>query len=121
LIERGDTGWEVSQALHEAGVTLTESVFYDMLVDMQKNPNFQPGRYQLQEKMTAADALTTLEDPDSRLPGIAYPEGYAIDQIVPVIADGLEIGEKKVRQALEDPSDYGVAADSLEGWLFPAA
>jgi UPF0755 protein len=121
LIAKGDTGWEVSQKLHEAGVTLTEGVFYNMLVDMQQNPNFVPGAYQLQEKMTAAAALATLQDPESKLPGIAYPEGYTVEQAVPIIAVALEIPEDDVRAAIADPSEYGVDADSLEGWLFPTS
>ncbi|MGO1744913.1 MAG: endolytic transglycosylase MltG [Microbacterium gubbeenense] len=120
-IEQGDTGWEVSQKLNEAGVTMTESVFYDMLVSAQQNPEFRPGVYELQQKMTASAALTTLTDPDSRLPGVVYPEGYTITQIVPIMASVLEVSEDDVNDALADPSDYGVDADSLEGWLFPAA
>ena len=119
LIESGDTGWEVSQKLHDAGVTLTSGVFYDMLVDIQQNPNFVPGVYQLQEKMTAAAALAALQDPASKLPGIGFPEGYSVEQIIPVIASGLEISEDDVRAAVEDPSAYGVDAETLEGWLFP--
>jgi len=121
VIEQGDTGWEVSQKLHEQGVTMTESVFYDMLVSAQQNPDLRPGVYELQQKMTAAAALTTLENPDSRLPGVAYPEGYTVSQIVPILASGLEVSEDEVTAALEDPSDYGVEANSLEGWLFPAS
>jgi len=121
MIEKGDTGWEVSQKLHEAGVTLTEGVFYDMLVDMQQNPNFVPGAYQLQQKMTAAAALAALQDPESKLPGIAYPEGYTVEQAIPIIAAGLEISEDDVRAAIAEPSDYGVDAASLEGWLFPTS
>ncbi|HJA04267.1 MAG TPA: endolytic transglycosylase MltG [Candidatus Microbacterium stercoravium] len=121
VIEQGDTGWEVSQKLHEQGVTMTESVFYDMLVSAQQNPDLRPGVYQLQQKMTASAALTTLEDPDSRLPGVAYPEGFTVSQVVPILASGLEISEDEVTAALEDPSDYGVEANSLEGWLFPAS
>ncbi|GGF29588.1 hypothetical protein GCM10010922_00720 [Microbacterium sorbitolivorans] len=121
LIESGDTGWEISEKLNDAGVTLTPGVFYDMLVDIQQNPNFVPGVYQLQQKMTAGAALSALQDPASKLPGIAFPEGYSVEQIIPVIASALEISEDDVRAAVEDPSAYGVDADTLEGWLFPTS
>ncbi|WP_156761858.1 endolytic transglycosylase MltG [Microbacterium karelineae] len=121
-ITAGDTGWEVSQALHEADVTLTESVFYDMLVAAQVDPEFMPGTYQLQQKMTAKAALEALEDPESKLEdAVAYPEGFTLEQIAPRIAVGLDVDEAFVDAALEDPSEYGVDADSLEGWLFPAS
>ncbi|MGI6878227.1 endolytic transglycosylase MltG [Microbacterium sp. gxy059] len=120
-IAQGDTGYEVSVSLYEAGVTLTESAFYDMLVRAQQNPEFQPGVYRLQQKMTSAAALAALEDPDSLVQGgVGFPEGTSIDGAVPVIATGLDVSEDEVRAALEDPADYGVDADSLEGWLFPA-
>lgn len=120
-IAEGDTGWEVSQKLHEEDVTLTESVFYDMLVSAQLNPDFRPGVYQLQQKMTAKAALTALKDPENRLEdGVAYPEGYTVEQIVPILVNGLDASEDEVREALADPSQYGVGADTLEGWLFPA-
>ncbi|WP_221584419.1 endolytic transglycosylase MltG [Microbacterium sp. G2-8] len=120
-ISEGDTGWEVSVALHDAGVTLTEAVFYDMLVAAQVDPQFMPGTYVLQEKMTAKAALTALEDPENKIEdAVSYPEGYTLEDIVPRIAAGLDVGDDKVRAALDDPSEYGVDADTLEGWLFPA-
>ncbi|WP_110588908.1 endolytic transglycosylase MltG [Microbacterium suaedae] len=120
-ISEGDTGWEVSVALYEAGTTLTESVFYDMLVSSQRDPELMPGTYQLQQKMTAAAALEAIEDLDNKLDdAVFFPEGFTLEQIVPRIAAGLEVEEDRVRDALSDPGDYGVDADSLEGWLFPA-
>src|SRR5690606_23858810 len=121
MIEKGDTGWEISQKLHEAGVTLTSNVFYKMLIDTQQNPNFVPGAYQLQQQMTAAAALSTLQDPSSKMPGIAYAEGYTMEQAIPIIAAGLSVSEDDVRVAVENPGDYGVEADTLEGWLFPTS
>lgn len=120
-IEQNDTGWDISVALYEAGVIRTESAFYDMLVSAQQNPTFMPGVYQLQQRMTSAAALAALEDPDSRVDdAVMIPEGLTVEAIAPRIAAGLQIDEADVDAALADPSRYGVEADSLEGWLFPA-
>ncbi|WP_051172148.1 endolytic transglycosylase MltG [Microbacterium indicum] len=122
VIHDGDTGFEVSQTLNTEGVTLTPNAFYAMLLRAQVSPNFQPGTYLLQKKMTSNAALEALEDPANKLEdAVAYPEGYTVDQIVPILASGLDVSEDDVRSALSDPSAYGVDADSLEGWLFPAS
>ncbi|WP_460795454.1 endolytic transglycosylase MltG [Microbacterium sp. GXF0217] len=120
-IEEGDTGQPISQALYAGGVTKTEDVFYDMLIDEGLNPNFQPGVYQLQERMTAAAALEAIENPENRMEhSVGFAEGASLKVIVPTIAEALELPVEDVQAAVADPAAYGVAADTLEGWLFPA-
>lgn len=120
-IREGDTGAPVSTALYEAGVTKTEDVFYDYLVDEGLNPTFYPGVYTLQQKMTAADALTALEDPANRSENtVSMPEGGTIESSLPLITEAVGIPLADLQAAVADPSAYGVNASSLEGWLFPA-
>ncbi|MGW8483772.1 endolytic transglycosylase MltG [Microbacterium sp. NPDC055903] len=120
-IVSGDTGRPISAALFEAGVTKTEDVFYDMLIDEGLNPNFQPGVYQLQQRMTAAAALEALENPENRLENtVSIREGGTIASSLPTIAESLGLPLADLEAAVADPSAYGVAADSLEGWIFPA-
>lgn len=120
-IEEGFTGRPISQALHAAGVTKTDDVFYDMLIKEGLNPVFMPGVYKLQERMTAAAALTALEDPANKLENsVGIREGSTIASSLPTIADSLGIPLADLEAAVADPSQYGVAAERLEGWLFPA-
>lgn len=120
-IRDGDTGAPVSTALYEAGVTRTENVFYDYLVDENIAVTFYPGVYKLQEKMTAQAALEAIQDPANKAENTAsVPEGSTLEQMLPLIADGLAMPVEDFQAAVENPSTYGVAADSLEGWLFPA-
>ncbi|MBO9626230.1 MAG: endolytic transglycosylase MltG [Microbacterium sp.] len=120
-IREGDTGKPVSRALFEAGVTKTADVFYDYLVKENVAVTFYPGVYKLQKKMTAADALAALKNPDSKLQNtVAVPEGGTLTTIVPIIADSLGFSEEEVQAAVADPAAYGVGAQNLEGWLFPA-
>lgn len=121
IISEGDTGQPVSTALYEAGVTKTESVFYDYLVDENIAFTFYPGVYSLQEKMTAAAAAEALRNPDNKLANTAnVPEGGTIDNFLPSIAASMEIPLVDFEAAVADPAAYGVSAPSLEGWLFPA-
>lgn len=120
-IASGDTGMTISTKLYQAGVTKTSSVFYNMLVKSQQNPNFQPGVYKLQKQMTAAAALAAIQDPANRQQNTALiREGLTVSQIAQALSDDLTIPLADVQAAVKTPSDYGVSADSLEGWLFPA-
>jgi len=120
-IKQGDTGAPVSAALYEAGVTKTEDVFYDYLVDEGLSPTFYPGVYTLQKKMTAEAALAALQDPASKMANaVSVSEGGTIRSSLPSMAETLGIPLADFEAAVEDPSAYGVDAQSLEGWLFPA-
>lgn len=120
-VKEGDTGSPVSTALYEAGVTRTETVFYDYLVDEGIAVTFYPGNYRLQEKMTAEAALEALQNPENKLENSAnVGEGATIESTLPGISESLGIPLADLEAAVADPSVYGVTAQTLEGWLFPA-
>ncbi|GAB2508607.1 hypothetical protein GCM10027064_02520 [Microbacterium petrolearium] len=120
-IEEGDTGSSISPKLHEAGVTLKAGSFYDYLIRESQSPTFYPGTYRLQERMTSEAVLAALEDPESKLADTAQlREGLTVEATLPILADGLEMPIEELQAAVADPRAYGVEADSLEGWLFPA-
>ncbi|CAI9385947.1 endolytic transglycosylase MltG [Microbacterium sp. T2.11-28] len=117
----GDTGSSISTTLFEAGVTKTPEAFYDYLIANAVTTTFHPGAYQLQLQMTSEAALEALEDPASKLENTAQlREGLTVAQSLPLLSDGTGIPLEDFEAAVADPSDYGVDADSLEGWLFPA-
>jgi len=120
-IRQGDTGSPVSTALYEAEVTKTEDVFYDHLVKEDPTFTFYPGVYSLQKKMTAAAALEALKDPANKMENsVGIAEGGTVESSLASIADSIGIPLEELEAAVKDPSVYGVEADSLEGWLFPA-
>jgi UPF0755 protein len=120
-IASGDTGSPISQKLYDAGVTKTPEAFYDYLIDSGQDPMFQPGYFQLQKQMTSEAALTALLDPANRMENTAQlREGLTVEQSLPLLADGTGIPLEELEAAAADPAAYGVSADSLEGWLFPA-
>ena len=120
-IKQGDTGAPVSAALFDAGVTKTKDVFYDYLIDEGIAVTFYPGVYTLQQKMTAKAALEALKDEKNRVANaVALSEGGTIASSLPGMAESLGIPLADFEAAVADPAAYGVAAQSLEGWLFPA-
>lgn len=120
-IKQGDTGGPVSTALYEAGVTKTEDVFYDYVVDENLAVTFYPGVYRLQKKMTAEAALAALKNDENKMANaVSVSEGGTIVSSLPSMAETLGLPLADFEAAVQDPSAYGVDAPSLEGWLFPA-
>ena len=120
-IVSGDTGRPISQSLYDAGVTRTPDVFYDYLIDTAQNPPFEPGVFSLQKQMTSAAALEALLDPANKREFTAQlREGLTVEDSLPLLAEGTGLPLEDFQAAVATPSTYGVAADSLEGWLFPA-
>lgn len=120
-IASGDSGGPISQSLFEAGVTKTPGAFYDYLIATAQNPPFQPGVYALQRQMTSEAALEALLNPENKMEDSAQlPEGLTVEQSLTRLADGTGIPLEEFQAAVADPSAYGVPADTLEGWLFPA-
>ncbi|SFI33516.1 MULTISPECIES: endolytic transglycosylase MltG [Microbacterium] len=120
-IVSGDTGATISERLYDAGVTKTSGAFYDYLISSGQNPTFVPGVFTLQKKMTSAAALEALLDPANKQENTAQlREGLTVEATLPLLADGIGLPIEDFQAAVADPSVYGVDADSLEGWLFPA-
>jgi len=120
-IASGDVPTVISRSLYDAGVTKTPEAFYDHLIEEAINPTFYPGVYRLQQRMTSAAALAALENPESKLENSALVrEGLTLDRTLTVLSEGLGIPVEDFIAATADPAAYGVAASSLEGWLFPA-
>ncbi|MFD5214873.1 endolytic transglycosylase MltG [Microbacterium sp. NPDC058345] len=120
-IASGDTGSPVSTALFKAGVTKTDRVFYDYLIEENPAVTFYPGVYKLQKKMTAAAALEALEDPANRMENtVRIAEGSTVESSLPRIAEGVGVPLEELQAAVKDPSAYDVPAERLDGWLFPA-
>ncbi|MFI8631976.1 endolytic transglycosylase MltG [Microbacterium sp. NPDC077663] len=121
-IVSGQTGADISQTLFDAGVTKTSDAFYSYLIDSGEDPNvLKPGVYSLQQKMTSEAAFAALLDPANKQEYTAQlREGLTVAQSVPRIAEGIGLPVEEVEAAVKDPAAYGVTAQSLEGWLFPA-
>ncbi len=120
-ISSGDAGPQVSQKMYDAGVTRTPDSLYDYMIENSVVFTFQPGVFQLQKQMTSAAALAALEDPANRMENSAQlREGLTQEQTLTAISEQMQLPLADLEAAAADPSVYGVAASSLEGWLFPA-
>lgn len=117
----GDTGAPVSEKLYDAGVTKTPTSLYDYMVENSVAFTFQPGVYRLQLEMTSPAVLEALRNPENKLENTTQlREGLTVQGSIERIAEQMSLPIEDLQAAVGDPAAYGVAADSLEGWLFPA-
>lgn len=120
-IVSGDTGESVSPKMFEAGVTKASNSLYKYMVDNNVAFTFQPGVYKLQQQMTSEAVLLALRQPENRLNySVQLREGLTLAQSLDLIAEQLAIPRADLDAAVADPSQYGVPASTLEGWIFPA-
>jgi UPF0755 protein len=122
-IQRGALGSDVAATLAEAGVTKTESAFYELLLRTKPEPALQPGTYRLAHHMSAAAALRALQDPAHLVvASVTLPEGSTVAQILVATAKSTGASLDELKAAAKDYRSLGVpaAAPSLEGYLFPA-
>jgi UPF0755 protein len=122
-IKQGDLGSDVAATLAAAGVTKTESSFYDLLLHTKPEPTLQPGTYRLAHHMSAAAALAALQDPAHLvIASVTLPEGSTVAQVLAATAKATGASLDELKAAAKDYHALGVpdAAPSLEGYLFPA-
>lgn len=120
-IVAGDTGESVSPKLFDAGVTKASNSLYKYMVDNSVVFTFQPGVYKLQQQMTSEAVLAALRNPENRLNySVQLREGLTLSQSLDLISEQIGIPRADLDAAVADPSQYGVPASSLEGWIFPA-
>lgn len=122
IIQSGDIGGDVAQELLKKKVTMTFDAVYNYLL-AHPDVSFQPGNYNLQEKMSAASAIAALQDPANKIiNSVTIPEGTAAVDVYALLSSALDIPVEDFQTAAKDYVAYGVPkeAHSIEGFLFPA-
>jgi UPF0755 protein len=123
MIHDGDTGSDIANTLVEQDVVKSYDAFYSLLLAQASDPVFQPGAYLMASQMSAASALDSLQNPETRQElTVVIPEGTAAVDVFESISEGTEIPLADVQAAAADVSQFGLPAEAttLEGFLFPA-
>jgi len=123
VISAGDIGEDIAKSLADAGVTMTASAFYDLLLKQEPAATFQPGSYSLEHEMSAAAALAALTDPANRVvSSVTITEGSTLKQTLAKLSKSTGIPLADFKKAAKKYTALGVPkkAPSLEGFLFPA-
>lgn len=123
-IPDGATGTDIAGVLHEEGIVASPRAFIQAFNANPQAAEIQPGTYELQREMRAADAVTALLDPSNRSEiRITVPEGWQARQIFDRIASITQLPMEDIEAAADDTEALGLpeqAGGNLEGWLAAA-
>jgi UPF0755 protein len=123
-IKPGSSITEIGNILKNANVLATAREFVLAAADNPQSSQIGPGRYLIQQGISAEAAVVVLLNPDSRIGvKIVVPEGARSSQVASNIATALEIDREDVLAIMADrglvPLPEWVKGN-LEGTLYPA-
>ncbi|MGB6182128.1 MAG: endolytic transglycosylase MltG [Rhodococcus sp. (in: high G+C Gram-positive bacteria)] len=99
-VNPGDTAEQISTAMANKDVTASSAAFYEAAVSNTAMSSVQPGFYRMKSQMSAADAVTALVDPASRVGQIQIAEGRQLH-------DSTDVNTGAVRKGI-----YTIISDS---------
>jgi len=131
-IKDNSTLTEMGNVLVDADVVKSTKAFTDAAEENPRGKNIQSGTFNLRKQMSAAEAVTLLLDPASRVTnGVTIPEGKTALQVYAILAEASGIPVEDFKKAGADPKALGIAdfwfnrtdgqkvTRSIEGFLFP--
>lgn len=129
-IEKGALGYAIGNILKEKGVVKSVDAFVSAQNENPKGNSIQAGVYLLREKMSAAEAVKMMVDPNSQNL-LVIPEGFRNVAVYEMVDKKLGLKKGTTKDiAKSDASELGLPdwasknkdiKDPLEGFLFPAA
>ncbi|MFC9788386.1 endolytic transglycosylase MltG [Rhodococcus sp. NPDC127528] len=75
VVQSGDTATQIGEQMAEKGVVASSAAFYNAAVGNSAMNSVQPGYYHVQSKLPAAEAVSAIVDPNSRVGSVVISEG----------------------------------------------
>jgi UPF0755 protein len=124
-VKSGQTAADLATTLKANDVVKSTQAFIQAAYADPNASNLQPGFYQLQHKMPAAEALSTVLDPSARIQArVTLPEGLRLDETLQKLAKETKLPLKDYLTALKQRgAKLGLPAyakGNPEGFLYPA-
>ncbi len=122
VIPPGASFRNIEKKLVQAGIIRPDMRFRLTALMMGLSRGLKAGDYILDPSMSPAAVLERLARGSARLKAVTIPEGYNIRQIDRLFAGQGWSAPGEVSRLAHDPAfiaELGLAADSLEGYLFP--
>jgi UPF0755 protein len=127
------TATDIGLTLQKADVVKSSKAFVEAAKADARSKGLQPGFYKLRKKMRAADALSLMLNPDSKVTSkVTLPEGLTFQEAYKKLSDATKIPVADFEKAGADPTKLGLSPDwfkrtdgkqpkiSMEGFLYPA-
>src|SRR4051812_13333721 len=131
-IAKNATLTDIGNTLVDSDVVKSTKAFVNATNDNPRGKNIQSGTYNLKKQMSAANAVTLLLDPKSRVSkGVTIPEGKTANQVYDILAKATGLPVNDFKEAAKDFDALGIAdfwfnrtdgqkkTKSIEGFLFP--
>jgi UPF0755 protein len=123
-VAQGDSVRAIGETLLEADVVASVEAFVDAAAAEPDATGIQPGQYDLQRQMPAAEALAVMVDPASRqVVQVTLREGRTLEQSLDDLAEATGLPRKQLATVAAEPQGLGLPSWSrarLEGFVFPA-
>ena len=123
IVAAGDSGAAIGATLEKADVVATARAFTKAFNANPSAASIQPGTYRLFMQMKAADGVSALLNPASRVSfKVTIQEGLSVKEILAKISTATGIPAADLDAAAADTAALGLPAEAggqLEGWLFP--
>ena len=122
IIPRGSSFAVATDSLKHAGL-IASPLFFRLYARFKKEDrNIKPGTYLLKRDTPWTDIVNALNGGHGLVNTITIPEGFALSQIVPLLAGTLHVPVDSVNAAVRDATmldRVGAKAGTLEGFVFP--
>lgn len=118
-VNSGEGAILIGRRLEEAGIVASAEAFREA-AEMSPGKHMQPGEYDLQERMTAADAVEALQG--SSRAAVAYVvvnPGQRLPEVLDALAASTPHDRAEFAAAVDDPTRFGLPeqAKTVEGYL----
>lgn len=124
VVDEGDSASDIALSLVASDVVASAEAFVAAAARDAASTGIQPGTYEMQQRLPAADALAILVDPANRIvDGVLVREGLRVEQVLAAFEQQAGMDPDALAAAVTQPDEIGLppeAEGSAEGFLFPA-
>src|SRR5215212_3803355 len=122
IIPKGATFSAATDSLHAAALVGSEFFFRLYARAKQADRNIKPGTYLIKRGTPWSEIIAALHGGHGLVNTVTIPEGFAVSQIVPLLAQALSVPVDSVNAAVRDTAfinRLAIPGKTLEGYLFP--
>jgi UPF0755 protein len=122
IVPKGASLAVATDSLERAGIVRFPLLFRIFARVKGDDRNIKPGTYLLKHGTPWADVLSALNGGRGLVNTVTIPEGFSLQQIVPLLAQRLRVPLDSVNAAVTDTAQLArldIPTKNLEGYLFP--
>ncbi|MET1152763.1 endolytic transglycosylase MltG [Arthrobacter sp.] len=121
-VQQGAGPLVIAESLVEQDIISNSETFLGELASQADGREVQPGDYQMQHKLPAAEAAAILlEDVGEKVSYAAINRTWREDEVFAALSEGTQIPASDFAELAKNPQQFGLpeSARNLEGYLFP--